>query len=147
MELELREVTEEDFDWLYNLRVQTMSKYIIESGDVFAEAHQSARVRKEFESIKIVRVNGQDIGMFKVLRQMDKWEIVQIQLLPKYQNLGIGTGLIQSLLTESAAKNVPVFLSVLKVNPAKHLYEKLGFRVVQEKEKSYRMCYYPNALF
>ena len=141
MEFELRDVMESDFDWLYELRAQTMSKYIMDSGDQFIQARQADRIRKAFQSIKIVRLDDEDIGMFKVERGPDKWHIIQIQLLPKYQRLGIGTKLIEMLLEEASQQKMPVFLSVLKVNPAKNLYERLGFEVFEEKEKSYTMCY------
>ena len=141
MDIELRNVNENDFDWLYDLRSQTMTKYINDSGDQFNLETQSNRVMKEYESIKIVRNNNQDIGMFKVKRNSGKWEIIQIQLLPDFQHMGIGTKLIQNLQAEASQQGVAIFLSVLKVNPAKRLYERLGFETFQEKEKSYTMCY------
>jgi ribosomal protein S18 acetylase RimI-like enzyme len=141
MDIVTREVTENDFDWLYNLRAKTMSKYIIDSGDQFSLESQTERIMKEYGSIKIVRFENQDIGMFKVKRDPDKWEIVQIQLLPDYQHMGIGTQLIQNLQMEASQQGMAVFLSVLKVNPAKRLYERLGFKVIQRKEKSYTMSY------
>ena len=139
MDIELRNVKENDFDWLYNLRSQTMTKYINDSGDKFNLHKQSKRIMKEYESIKIVRSDNQDIGMFKVKRNSDKWEIIQIQLLPDYQHMGIGKKLIQNLQEEASQQGVPIFLSVLKVNPAKRLYERLGFKVVRENDKSYTM--------
>ena len=141
MDIVLRDVTEDDFDWLYDLRTQTMSKYISNSGDQFTRENQTARILKDYPSIKIVRTGNLDIGMFKVKRNTDKWEIIQIQLLPDYQRLGIGTKLIRNLQQEASLQRIPIFLSVLKVNPARHLYENLGFEIVEKKEKSYTMRY------
>jgi ribosomal protein S18 acetylase RimI-like enzyme len=141
MDFELRNVKENDFDWLYDLRSQTMAKYINDSGDQFNLETQSKRIMKEYDSIKIVRSDNQDIGMIKVKRYSDKWEIIQIQLLPNYQHMGIGTKLIQKLQMEALQQGIGVFLSVLKVNPAKRLYKKLGFEIVQEQAKSYTMRY------
>ena len=130
-----------DFDWLYDLRSQTMSKYVLGSGDQFTRETQTKRIMKEYNSIKIIRAENQDIGMFKVERNSQGYEIIQIQLLPAYQSLGIGSKLIKSLQTEASSQEVSLFLSVLKVNPARHLYQKLGFEIVKEKEKSYTMRY------
>lgn len=141
MDLEFRNVKESDFGWLYDLRSQTMTKYIIDTGDKFTRESQTTRIKMDFESINIVKTENKDIGMFKVKRSSDKWEIIQIQLLPEYQGLGIGSKLIQNLQAEATSQGIPVFLSVLKVNPARRLYERLGFEVVQEKEKSYTMCF------
>lgn len=139
MEVQLRDVEESDFEWLYSLRSQTMSDYINGSGDKFTRESQIERIMKEFDSISIVRLDNQDIGMFKVKREKDSWEIIQIQLLPEYQGLGIGTKLIQKCLKDARIKGIPVYLSVLKVNPARSLYERLGFEIVEVKEKSYIM--------
>ncbi|MFH1009360.1 MAG: GNAT family N-acetyltransferase [Candidatus Latescibacterota bacterium] len=141
MDVVLRKVKENDFDWLYDLRSQTMSKYINDSGDQFNLETQSVRIMKEYESIKIVTTDNQDIGMLKVKRSSNEWEIIQIQLLPGYQHMGIGTKLIQDLQMEATQQGIAVLLSVLKVNPAKRLYERLGFEIVQEKEQSYKMRY------
>lgn len=141
MDICFRDVAESDFEWLYDLRKKTMSQYINESGSEFVRESQIDRIRKEYDSIKIVRFENQDVGMLKVVRHADRWEIIQIQLLPNYQCLGIGTQLIQTVLQEASIKKIPVYLSVLKVNPAKCLYEKLGFEIVEEKEISYTMCY------
>ncbi len=141
MKYVLRNMTERDIDWLYNLRTKTMSKYIIDSGDQFTQESQTGRILKEYESIKIVRVGNQDIGMFKVKRDSSEWSIIQIQLIPSFQRFGIGSDLVQSLQIEALKKKIPVFLSVLKVNPARHLYERLGFEIVEETGKSYTMLY------
>jgi len=118
-----------------------MSDYINKSGDQFNLETQSIRIMKEYESIKIVKTDDQDIGMLKVKCNSDNWEIIQIQLLPDYQHMGIGTNLIQNLQMEATQQGIIVFLSVLKVNPAKRLYERLGFEMVQENEQSYTMRY------
>ena len=141
MNFELRNVRESDFDWLYYLRSQTMLTYINDSGGRFDLESQSGRITLAYDSIKIVTSGNQDIGMFKVTRGSDNWEIVQIQILPDYQHMGIGTELIRNLQEEASQQGITLSLSVLKVNPAKRLYERLGFEVVQEKEKSYTMRY------
>ncbi len=141
MDFKLRNVKENDFDWLYDLRRQTMSKYINDSGEEFNIETQSNRIMKEFKSIKIIKNDNQDIGMLKVKRSSDKWEIIQIQLLPGFQRMGIGTKIINNLQAEALQQDVAIFLNVLKVNPAKRLYKRLGFKAVQENEKSYTMRY------
>ncbi|MCP4756937.1 MAG: GNAT family N-acetyltransferase [Proteobacteria bacterium] len=65
----------------------------------------------------------------------------EIQILPEFQNRGIGCRLIENIQLQACDQGLPVVLSVLKGNPAKRLYEKLGFRVALEKERSYEMRY------
>ncbi|HLM00911.1 MAG TPA: GNAT family N-acetyltransferase, partial [Pyrinomonadaceae bacterium] len=62
----------------------------------------------------------------------DETALVSIRLLPEFQNRGIGTKLIKDVLAASIAKNKPVRLQVLKINPARNLYERLGFEISGE---------------
>ena len=98
-------------------------------------------MRQDFDSIRIVVAGAGDVGMVKAVREPREWQIVQIQLLPEYQGRGIGRQVIEDLQREARSSGVPLKLSVLKVNPAKRLYERLGFVVVQEKATSFEMCY------
>jgi hypothetical protein len=81
MNFDFRNANKNDFYWLYDLRRQTMAKYINDFGDLFNLETQTNRIMKEYDSIKIVRSDNQDIGMFKVKRNSDKREIIQIQPL------------------------------------------------------------------
>lgn len=58
---------------------------------------------------------------------------------PTRQGRGLGTEIVRNLLAEAAAARVPVELQVLKVNPARRLYERLGFTVFAEATIHYRM--------
>lgn len=51
----------------------------------------------------------------------------------------IGASAIRSVLALAARDNMPVSLQVLKVNPAQHLYAKLGFYIVSETTSAYHM--------
>jgi GNAT superfamily N-acetyltransferase len=82
----------------------------------------------------IVVVEGQDAGWLSVSRKDDAIELSQIYLSPDWQNRGIGTFLIRRLIDEAAASSVPLRLSTAKINPARRLYERLGFRVITEFE-------------
>ena len=77
--------------------------------------------------------------MIKVVRNSDCWKLVQFQLLPQYQGRGIGTKLLEELIADAQANRVAITLSVLKVNPARSLYQRLGFRVTADNERSYEM--------
>ncbi len=93
----------------------------------------------DFDSVRIIRGDGADVGMLKALEEPAGWKPVQIQLLSQFQGQGIGTQVISTLIDQACAAGVPLSLSVLKVNPAKRLYERLGFTVVEEKTFAYEM--------
>jgi ribosomal protein S18 acetylase RimI-like enzyme len=66
-------------------------------------------------------------------------ELGGIYLLPKYQRRGIGSGLVASVIDQATLQRLPVRLGVAKINPARSLYERLGFIVVRESEFKYFM--------
>ncbi len=137
----LREVQNNDIEWLLELRMQTMSEHILASGTRPTRENQINRIDIDFDSIMIVTFDDRDIGMIKLLKTPTYWKLIQIQLLSEFQNRGIGCDLIENVQSDACNLGIPVFLSVLKGNPAKRLYERLGFRTYCEKEKSYEMSY------
>jgi ribosomal protein S18 acetylase RimI-like enzyme len=66
-------------------------------------------------------------------------QLHQLFILPEYQRRGIGSGLLEDLLTEAGQSGLPVRLRVLRVNPAKGLYERYGFRVTSEEPERFYM--------
>lgn len=135
----MRAVSPDDEAWLLALRLATMSDYIERSGETLTLEDQRDRVLHDYEQIRIVQLAGDPVGMLKVVRGADCWRLVQLQLLPEHQGDGVGTVILRDLLEQAHAAGVPVCLSVLKVNPARRLYERLGFTVVSEGERSFRM--------
>lgn len=138
-QIALREARNSDMQWLVDLRMQTMAGYIEATGELLSLDDQTERVLRNFESIRVVVQGDQDIGMIKVERLPECWKLVQVQLLPQFQRQGIGTELIEGLIADARGQGVSVALSVLKVNPAKSLYDRLGFYTTRQKEHSYEM--------
>jgi ribosomal protein S18 acetylase RimI-like enzyme len=62
-----------------------------------------------------------------------------IALIPEHQRYGIGASLIRQVQASAATRGLPVRLNVLKVNPARALYERLGFAVVGEDDVRWYM--------
>jgi ribosomal protein S18 acetylase RimI-like enzyme len=62
-----------------------------------------------------------------------------IALLPEYRNQGIGTTLLNHLITEARHQHPALSLSVSMGNPAARLYRRLGFEVVKQVGHSLTM--------
>ena len=142
-QIDFRRATDADVDWLVALRIATMRGYIEASGTRLSDSEQRARVLQDFDCIRIVRVMSptgpEDVGMMKVVRGASVWTLVQIQIVPARQGQQIGGRLVEGLQRDATDRGVPVELSVLKVNPARRLYARLGFEVVKEKRRSWEM--------
>jgi ribosomal protein S18 acetylase RimI-like enzyme len=136
---ELRPALPADLEWLVELRTRTMTDHLAASGERLSREDHKRRVLDRFASIRVVTSSDAAIGMLKVDRGTDSWQLVQVQLLPEYQRLGIGTRIVAGLLAEARGKRTAVTLKVLKASPATRLYERLGFHVTAETERSYDM--------
>src|SRR5437870_1831102 len=75
---------------------------------------------------QIIQVDGRDVGYLKVEERDEGVLLDMIVLLPEYQGHGLGTALIEPVIAEAHARGEPAFLQVLKSNPSKRLYERLG---------------------
>lgn len=78
----------------------------------------------------IIETEGKPIGRLYVDRRPDQIEIIDIALIPEYRGRGIGGLLIEEILAEGRDTNRSVQIYVENFNPARHLYDRLGFRHV-----------------
>jgi ribosomal protein S18 acetylase RimI-like enzyme len=138
--IKLRDATGQDLDFAYSVLRASMREYVAQVWG-WDEDFQQARFKLFFDplTVQIIVYDGEDVGVFKVLPEDDEVVLSQIYILPQYQNRGIGTKLIQSLLKSAHAEGKPVSLRALKVNPVHRLYERLGFELVKEDETYYYM--------
>jgi ribosomal protein S18 acetylase RimI-like enzyme len=137
--LRFRAATEADIPFLLELRRQTMSEHLRLSGIEPSESERRERVLASFDCAEIIVLSGAPVGLLKVVRSPDNWDLVQIQILPEKQGKGFGSAILEKLLADAVQAHVSVSLSVLKANPARHLYERLGFRIVGENDQAYDM--------
>jgi GNAT superfamily N-acetyltransferase len=79
-----------------------------------------------------------------VRRQDDgQLDIDGLYLLPEVQRKGVGTALVRWVISKAASAGVPLTLSTAKINPARQLYERLGFVPTHESEFKVFMEYRP----
>jgi ribosomal protein S18 acetylase RimI-like enzyme len=69
--------------------------------------------------------------------------LVDLALLPEHRKFGIGTRLLNDLLRRAVEARKPIRLHVLKSNPARRLYERLGFSLVKEESMYLEMIFEP----
>ena len=76
----------------------------------------------------IFEKSGERIGRLYLLRTERTYHIVDISLIPTWRNRGLGFSLLQSLCEQAAEESLAVDLQVAQDNPARRLYERIGFR-------------------
>ncbi len=116
-----------------------MSEHLRLSGIEPSESERVERVLANFESAEIILLAGTPIGLLKVARDGENWDLIQIQIAPQRQGQGLGSVILRKLLDEAVRSQATVTLSVLKANPARRLYERFGFRIVGENDQAYDM--------
>jgi ribosomal protein S18 acetylase RimI-like enzyme len=85
----------------------------------------------------VVERNGTAIGRLIVDRGEDEIRLLDIALLPEHRGVGAGSALLRELLAEAAAQSKRVTIHVERANPARRLYERLGFRVESDEDAIY----------
>jgi ribosomal protein S18 acetylase RimI-like enzyme len=63
------------------------------------------------------------------------YHIAEMHVLPSSRNLGIGAALLAEAERDARAKGYPLLsLTTTTTNPARHLYERMGYTVVETRE-------------
>lgn len=137
--IEFRDATESDVPFLLALRKTTMDTHIRTVGLTPDDESHLQRIYHRFDCAKIIIFQSKSAGLFKAVKECDAWDLVQIQILPEFQGMGVGERIISDLLIEASNKDVLVKLSVFKNNPAQKLYQRLGFEIVEETETAFEM--------
>jgi len=82
---------------------------------------------------QIITAGGADVGMIDVERRPAEIYLGRIEIHPRHQGRGIGTGLITALIDEARRNGQDLILDVLIVNErAQALYRRLGLTEVAE---------------
>ena len=136
--IELRPVRPDDDELLRRVFASTREAELTLVGwdagqkDAFLRMQFDAQRRHYSEhyagaSFQVVEVDGSPAGRLYVARWPEEIRVVDIALLPEYRNLGVGTVLLQRVLAEGEAEGRRVTVHVERLNPARRLYERLGF--------------------
>lgn len=143
MNIKFRKCTLDDFDFLFKLKKENFKKYVDNIWG-WDDDDQIKRLRIDLEETleqkNVIIYNDIEVGVFSFyMIEKDICRINEVNILKEYQNLGIGTYILENKLKENSEKNIRTILQVFKDNPAMNLYKRLGFKVFEETETHYRM--------
>lgn len=126
----LRDATRADADLCFRIKKQAFGEYVDEVWG-WDEGLQRRLHDRDYDEavVKVVQVDGKDIGYLVVTDDGTSVWVGQIYILPLFQNRGFGTRLVRDVIRGADAVGKSVKLQVLKINPARNLYERLGFVV------------------
>ena len=140
--LNLRPCLISDKEFAYQTKKTAMKPSVEKIWGEWNDEFQRRRFDKNFnqDNTQIVQYSGIDIGILIVEDETNSIQVDNIQILPEYQNRGIGSFLLIQIIKKAKKTRKTVTLQVLKTNPdAKKLYERLGFEVIGETEYHYQL--------
>ena len=143
-ELNLRACQRGDLDFLLQVYASTRREEIAlldwdqQQKEAFLHSQAEAQ-HKHYQKFYgdaqylVIEWAGKPAGRLYVARWEEEIRIVDIALLPEYRTRGIGKLLIEELLQEAGGLGKAVRIHVEKMNRAMSLYERLGFKSVEDK--------------
>jgi ribosomal protein S18 acetylase RimI-like enzyme len=104
---------------------------------------QDAYYRRHYPGCEflVIETDGVPVGRLYRDRRPDEIRVVDIALLTAARGQGIGGQLMQDILDEAGTAGIMVRIHVERTNPARHLYDRLGFRTVEEGEVFYLLSW------
>src|SRR5678815_1174466 len=102
---------------------------------------QESMFRKLWDpaQVCIIQTDGVDVGWLQTVVSKSEHMLGQIFVDAPFQRRGIGTEVLRGIIAEASRLELPVRLAVVKFNPSRRLYERLGFRVTHEDERKVYM--------
>ncbi len=138
-----RPASTDDEEFLYSVYATTRSDEM--KLVPWNEAQQQAFLRAQFAAQQehyrgyypqaehlVILLDGQAVGRIYINRGEQEIKILDVTLLPDHRGAGIGTPLLRQILDEAAASGSSVIIYVESRSPAMHLFERLGFSVVED---------------
>jgi ribosomal protein S18 acetylase RimI-like enzyme len=136
----LRRAQAVDLPFCRRVQHETM-RWIVEKLFGWDEAQQVEKFAKQWnvDEVRIITVATEDAGWLQTATVEDAVFLKQIYLDRPFQRQGFGTRVMQIVIEEAQQQSKAITLSVVKINPARRLYERLGFRTTGEDEYKFYM--------
>ena len=135
----LRPARPDDFDFCSRLYFQGMEETIRQLNLDMVKQTTSLRESWHAAEVRIITSGGADIGWVQSSTTDGALYLEQIFIDAAFQRRGIGTEIIQGLIDRATQAGQPVTLGVVRTNPARNLYHRLGFRITHENDRKFYM--------
>jgi GNAT superfamily N-acetyltransferase len=138
-DLAFRPASPEDFPYCAKLYVAAMEP-TIRALRLDMEKHSASfRAGWVGAEVRIITCDGADVGWVQTAAEADALFVKQLFVDAPHQRQGIGTEVMHRLVDEAAGAGRAVTLGVVKTNPARRLYQRLGFVTTHADERKLYM--------
>ena len=99
-------------------------------------AAQHSHYREHFRDAKfqVICLDNQPVGRLYVARLAQECRILDLAVLPEHRRAGVGSHIISGVLGQARTERLPVTVYVDTGSPSQQLFERFGFRAVEQDE-------------
>jgi len=115
----------EQTGWPVEMKVQFLQQQFTAQHDHYQRHYPDA------EWLVIVR-ESDSAGRLYVEEWPSQIRLIDIAILPQFRRLGVGSAILSDLCEQASEKGKPLSIHVEKSNPARSLYDRMGFVFAQE---------------
>lgn len=138
-----RPMTDEDLPFIAGLYASTRAEEVAATGwppevqAAFLEQQHRAQ-HSQYRSVfttgewLIVERGPDAIGRLYLFEGAELLELIDISLVPEARGAGVGGAIVADVVADAAARGKGVCLYVEKFNPARRLYARMGFTMVED---------------
>ena len=143
LDISYRPIADSDLPFLFGVYASTRAEELEPTGwppemkDQFLRQQFTAqhdhyqRHYPDAEWLVIVR-ESDSVGRLYVEEWPSQIRLIDIAVLPDFRRLGIGSAILSDLREWASEKSKPLTIHVEKSNPARSLYDRMGFVFLQE---------------
>ena len=145
---QLRAADDQDREDLLRIHIAAMSAHLVAALGEWSQAQASEHLDVWLRTgrAQVIMVDDVIAGLLDVVWKPDALHIVRIEIDPSFQGRGIGTRVVVDVLAEARRRGIPARLDVFIANPARRLYERLGFQEIGRDGPSVNMEWQPPPL-
>jgi GNAT superfamily N-acetyltransferase len=141
--LTFRPITEADLPFLSSVYASTRAEELSvvpwsdEQKTAFCAAQfeaQHAHYQQTYKGAEwlVILNGGEAVGRLYLVEWEREYRIIDIALLPEHRGKGVGTAVMHDLLGMAATHGKGLSIHVEQFNPARRLYQRLGFAKIGE---------------
>ena len=124
-----------DTNFIFDLKVLCLKWYIEKIytwDDKIQKEKTLNELHKNLQNMRIIIADNKDIGVTTFEETEDYFRVGLIMIHPDYQRKGIGTDIISKYIKTAKENNKRIIIKTYRENPARNLYERLGFKIYNE---------------
>ncbi len=144
LNISLTKITDQDLNFLFEVYASTRIEELAQTGwsadqqldflqMQFDAQHQHYQKFYPKASFDIVSLDQQAVGRLYVSRWPTQIRIIDIALLTEFRSKKVGSQLMTILIDEAKSKQLELTIHVEKNNPALSWYQRLGFKITEDK--------------